>query len=80
VTAAARSLAPGPRGYRADPVARFIITIEGPGFTDLEEIELPLIPEVGDAIETKFGTCIVTRAESLSDSGQYAGKIVCRYS
>jgi hypothetical protein len=59
-------------------VQRFTITIEAPDWKDFEEVELPKLPTEGDAIETKYGTCIVTQADSLSDGGQYAGKIVCR--
>jgi hypothetical protein len=36
------------------------------------------LPREGDAIETRYGTCIVTQAEPSPDAGQYAGKIVCR--
>jgi hypothetical protein len=59
-------------------VQRFTITIEGPNWKDVEELELPQLPADGDAIETRYGTCIVTQAELLPDSEQYAGKIVCR--
>jgi hypothetical protein len=59
-------------------VQRFTITIEGPNWEDVEELELPQLPADGDAIETRYGTCIVTQAERLPDSEQYAGKIVCR--
>jgi hypothetical protein len=59
-------------------VQRFTVTIEAPTWEDFQEIELPQLPGEGDAIETRYGTCIVTRAELSPDSGQYAGKIVCR--
>jgi hypothetical protein len=59
-------------------VQRFTITIEAPNWKDVQEVELPQLPGEGDAIETRYGTCIVTQAEPSSDSGQYAGKIVCR--
>jgi hypothetical protein len=59
-------------------VQRFTITIEAPHWEDLQEIELPELPGEGDAIETRYGTCIVTRAEALPDSTQYAGRVVCR--
>jgi hypothetical protein len=59
-------------------VKRFTVTIEAPNWKDLQEIELPQRPREGDAIETRYGTCIVTQAEPVPDGGQYAGKIVCR--
>jgi hypothetical protein len=61
-----------------EAVQRFTITIEGPNWKDVEELELPQLPAEGDAIETRYGTCIVTQAEPSADSEQYAGKIVCR--
>jgi len=33
---------------------------------------------VGESLETKFGTLLVAEAETTSDMGGYAGKIVCR--
>jgi hypothetical protein len=59
-------------------VQRFTITIEAPRWKDVQEVELPELPGEGDAIETRYGTCIVTRAEFLPDSTQYAGRIICR--
>jgi hypothetical protein len=59
-------------------VRRFMVTIEGSNWEDVVDVELPELPREGDTIETKYGTCIVTHAELLSDGGQYAGKIVCR--
>ena len=55
---------------------RFIITIEGPGWTELDEKELPGPPDEGEPIETKVGTCVVTQAELLPESDH--GTIVCR--
>jgi hypothetical protein len=60
-------------------VRRFTVTIEGSNWKDVQEVELPELPREGDTIETRYGTCMVTRAELLSDGGQYAGKIVCRF-
>jgi hypothetical protein len=60
-------------------VLRFIVTIEASIWEDVQEVELQQLPREGDAIETRYGTCIVTRAELLSEGGQYAGKIVCRF-
>jgi hypothetical protein len=57
-------------------VHRFIITIEGPGWTELDEVELPKTPDEGEPIETKVGTCVVTQAELLPESD--LGTIVCR--
>jgi hypothetical protein len=56
----------------------FIVTIEGPNWEDVEEVELPQLPGEGDTIETKYGTCLVIRAEALPGGGRHAGKIVCR--
>jgi hypothetical protein len=57
---------------------QFIVTIEGHGFTDLEEIELPRLPANGDPVDTKYGTCVVTDTEPLSDNDRFEGRIVCR--
>jgi hypothetical protein len=59
-------------------VKRFIVTIEGPGWQDLQDVELSELPPEGDTIETKYGTGFVTGAELLPDSGEHAGKIVVR--
>ena len=56
---------------------RFIITIEGPGYQGVDEIELQRIPAEGDAIETKYGTCVVSVASTSPDSETYDGRIVC---
>jgi hypothetical protein len=60
-------------------VERFIVTIQGPNWTDSDELELPRLPGKGEPIETKLGTCTVTHAELSTDAGAYAGKIVCRF-
>jgi hypothetical protein len=59
-------------------VKHYVITIEGPNFEDLEEIELPALPTAGDPVDTKYGTCIVSSTEELADNPRYDGKIVCR--
>ena len=59
-------------------MARFILTVEGSDFQELDEIELPRPPADGDPIETNLGTCLVLRTEPLDDSSQYSGRIVCR--
>jgi hypothetical protein len=58
-------------------VQRFSVTIEGPGWQDLQDVELPRAPAEGDAIETRYGTCLVTKVEE-TQAEQYSGKIVCR--
>jgi hypothetical protein len=57
---------------------QFIVTIEGHGFSDVEEIELLEPPDDGDPVETKYGTCIVTSTEVADDSARFDGKISCR--
>ena len=54
----------------------FIVTIEGPGWRETDELELLQPPDVGDPIETKVGTCVVTHAELLPNAER--GTIVCR--
>jgi hypothetical protein len=61
-------------------IARFIVTIEGPGWTDVQDIELPRLPDEGESLETKYGTMVVTHAEEAPDLAAYAGKIVCGFS
>jgi hypothetical protein len=56
---------------------RFLITIEGHGWSDYEDVELPALPDEGEPIETKYGTCLVTHTEPQTNS-RYDGKIVCR--
>jgi hypothetical protein len=60
-------------------VRRFTVTIKAPNWEDVQEVELPQLPREGDAIETRYGTCTVTHAESSADNSQYAGKIICRF-
>ena len=57
---------------------RFILTVEGLHFQELDAIELTRSPADGDPIETNVGTCLVVRTEPLDDSSQYSGRIVCR--
>ena len=61
-------------------IPRFIVTIEGPGWTDVQDVELPRLPQVGESLETKFGTMLIAHAEEAPDLAAYAGKIVCRFS
>jgi len=60
-------------------VRRFILTVEGPNWTDSYEVELAALPNEGEPIETRYGTCLVTKAEPLPDGSRFAGKVVCRY-
>ncbi len=53
-----------------------VITVAGPNFTDIENVELLAFPAEGDPIETKYGTCIVTGVE-IAEGGHDA-KIACR--
>jgi hypothetical protein len=59
-------------------VQQFIVTIEGHGFNDVEEVELLELPADGDPLETKYGTAIVTSTESTTGDGRFDGKIACR--
>jgi hypothetical protein len=58
---------------------RFEVTIEGSGWTDVQELELPHLPGVGELIETKYGTCRVTHSESSEPTEGFGfdGRIVC---
>jgi hypothetical protein len=67
---------PGPARLRV--VRRFILTVEGIGLNDVAEIELPHLPELGEPIETRLGTAIVTSAEPNDNDSEFAGRIVCR--
>ena len=61
-------------------IQTFIVTIEGPGWKDLQDIELLRLPEEGEPIETKYGVCLVTQVERTPGIARYDGKIVCRFS
>jgi hypothetical protein len=71
------SIAPGSCDHAL--IARFIVTIEGPGWTEVEDIEMPRLPDEGESLETKFGTMLVAHAEEAPDLAAYAGRIVCRF-
>lgn len=60
------------------PIKRFLIKIEAPTWEDFEDVELPQLPVVGETIETKYGTCVVTDTDASPGTGRYQGKIVCR--
>lgn len=57
---------------------RYSVTIQGPGWEDLQDVELPRPPAEGDALETRYGTCIVTNVDVEPNADSYSGKIVCR--
>jgi hypothetical protein len=57
---------------------RFLLRIEGPAMTGVEDMELPRLPREGDPLETSLGSCIVTSARLLPEGVSYAGKIACR--
>jgi hypothetical protein len=55
-----------------------VITIQGHGFQDVAEAEVLRLPEVGEAIETEYGTCVVSEVDPMPDGEAYDGKVVCR--
>jgi hypothetical protein len=55
-----------------------MVTIDGPNFQDFEDAEVMRLPEEGEAIETKYGTCLVTRVEPDPAGEHYDGKVFCR--
>ena len=59
---------------------RFTVTIEGAGWTDVQQLELPRLPREDELIETKYGTCRVIHSEATPDAEPVAGKIVCSIS
>ena len=59
-------------------IKRFMIRIEAPTWQDVEDVELPRLPAVGETIETKYGTCVVTETDASFGAAPYEGKIVCR--
>lgn len=59
-------------------VQHFLVTIQGGSWSDFQEVELPRLPDEGELIETKYGTCVVESSESSPNTERYDGKIVCR--
>ena len=55
-----------------------MVTIEGPGWEDFQDMELPRPPSEGEPLETQYGKCIVTKVDPYPGSESYSGKIVCR--
>lgn len=62
------------------PMQSFTVTIEGEGWADVQNLELPRLPREGELIETKYGTCRVTHSESVVKTEGVDGKIVCKTS
>jgi len=56
---------------------KFVLVVEGPGWETFENVELPRLPEIGDAIETQYGTLPVIETTATPE-GEHDGKIVCR--
>ena len=56
---------------------RLVVTIEGAGWSDVQELELPRLPREGELIETKYGTCRVTHSEPTASTEPFDGKVVC---
>ncbi len=57
---------------------RFLVTIEGLGWEDVLDVEMPREPNEGDSIQTQYGSCLVTKVEPSPDKEKYDGKIACR--
>jgi hypothetical protein len=57
---------------------RFIVSVEGIGWSDVEEIELPRLPNVGEPVDTQYGTLPVAETAAAPEGGPYVGKIICR--
>lgn len=57
---------------------RFVVAVEGLALEEIEEIELPRLPVVGDTVNTNYGICIVTRTEPAAEGSEFEGRIVCR--
>ena len=55
----------------------FAVVIQGLGWEDVQDIELLRAPSEGDLIETRYGTCIVTKVELVPDAS-HTGRITCR--
>lgn len=62
---------------RIGELQRYVITIKGRNFEDVDSAELAAPPEPGETIETSLGQCIVISADP-PDEGRAVGKIVCR--
>jgi hypothetical protein len=69
--------APSEKQGRIGEVQRYVITIKGRNFEDVDSAELVAPPEPGETIETSLGQCIVISADP-PDEGSAVGKIVCR--
>jgi hypothetical protein len=60
-------------------VQSFAVLVEGSNWEDVQDVELPVAPREGDTIETKYGTCVVTRIEAVSEGSEHVATIVCRF-
>ncbi len=45
-----------------------MVTIEGPTWQDIQDMELPRAPALGESIETRYGTCVVTKVEAPAEA------------
>ena len=68
---------PNSNGSRVKPRS---VTAVARAFQDFQEAEVARLPEEGEPIETKYGTCVVTAVEALPASEHFAGKVTCRLS
>ena len=58
-----------------------MVVIEGGGcWQDVQALELPAPPGVGEPVETKYGTAFVTKVEPMPDKDGYNWKVFCRVS
>jgi len=64
-----------PGGAIMRAVRRFTVTIDGPNWEDVEDVELPELPREGDTIETRYGTCgaeqLARRALAVVERGRH---------
>jgi hypothetical protein len=56
----------------------YLVTVEGPNFKDLQEMELPRLPAEGEPLETRYGTGIVADSQATPDDEHFDGKVTCR--
>ena len=64
-----------------DQLAGGVLVVDRQGEDlDVQDVELPRLPDVGESLETKFGTMLVAEADEAPDLTAYAGRIVCRFS
>ena len=56
----------------------YIVTVEGPNFAEVEEMELLRLPAEGEPLETKCGTGIVADSQEMPENEHFDGKVTCR--